>query len=389
MDFALSEVELDFRRSVRDWLEATYPKAAVNALERQEDMDGTGFPHQLWRDVATAGYFGVGVDERLGGQGGRLTEQVLLMAELARNLAGLSWIWAIPSLCARALQRCGRAELRDALVPRIVDGSVRTAIAITEPAGGTDLLRAMGTTARPADGGYRLSGAKTWSTMAHVADYLLVLARTGDGGPPTAGKTLFLVPTDQPGVVARPIPKLGMRCLASCEVAFEDAFVPASHVVGEADRGWHDLLGTLNGERVLVGALSCGILRGVLEDALTYAGRRQAFGRTIGSFQVIQHWIADMAMHLEQAELMTFKAAWLVDQDRDAGVASSMAKTVASEYAAQAADRGIQILGGMGYAAELDMQRYWRDARLYQIAPVTNQMTRNYIGESLGLDRSF
>jgi alkylation response protein AidB-like acyl-CoA dehydrogenase len=180
-----------------------------------------------------------------------------------------------------------------------------------------------------------------------------------------------------------------MRCVGSCEVWLDNAYVPATHVIGEVNRGWSHILTTLNNERILVAALATGILRGVIEDAVKYAGEREAFGRPIGQFQIIQHWIADMQMRLMQAELMTYKSAWLYDNDLPCHIESSAAKTIASEYATEAADRGIQILGGYGYSAEYNMQRYWRDARLYQIGPITNQMVRNLVAEDLGLPRSF
>jgi acyl-CoA dehydrogenase len=389
VDFRFSDEEEDFRRAVRDWVKAKYPKSKVNELERQEDHDGSNFPTEFWNDLTEAGFFGVGISEELGGQGGGAMVQAILMDEMARHLAGLTWVWGISSFCAKSIQKFARPEIRDEFVPAMVNGETKVAIAITEPGGGTDLLGAMITRAKPADGGYRISGAKIWSTMAHVSDYLMLLAKTSDGEKSSHGKTLFLVPTDQEGIVARPIPKLGMRCVGSCEVSLDDAFVPESHVIGEVDQGWYHILTTLNNERILVAALATGVLRGVLEDSIAYAKERRAFGRAIGDFQTIQHWIADMAMWLAQAELLTYKAAWLYDQGMDAAVESSMAKAVASEYATKAADLGIQILGGMGYSAEFDMQRYWRDVRLYQIGPVTNQMVRNIVAESVGLERSF
>lgn len=389
MDFRFSDEEEDFRRTVRDWVAAKYPKTKVNELERREDHDGSNFPTGFWDDLTAAGFFGIGIDEELGGQGGGAMIQAILMDEMARNLAGLTWVWGISSFCAKSIQKFAGPEIREDFVRAMVNGEKKVAIAITEPGGGTDLLGAMITRAKRDDGGFRISGGKIWSTMAHVSDYLLLLAKTSDGEKSSHGKTLFLVPTDQEGILARPIPKLGMRCVASCEVALDDAFVPDSHVIGEVDRGWYHILTTLNNERILVAALATGVLRGVLEDAIAYAKERRAFGRPIGDFQVIQHWIADMAMWLAQAELLTYKAAWLYDNGYDAAVESSMAKAVAAEYATKAADLGIQLLGGMGYSAEFDMQRYWRDVRLYQIGPVTNQMVRNIVAESVGLERSF
>jgi acyl-CoA dehydrogenase len=389
VDFNFSDEEQDFRRTVRDWVNDKYPKTKCNELERTEDHDGSHFPEEYFQDLAAAGFLGVGIDEELGGQGGGATMQAILMDELARNLAGLTWVWGISSFCAKSIQKFARPEIRDEFVPQMVAGEKKVAIAITEPSGGTDLLGAMTTRAKPTDGGFLISGAKIWSTMAHVSDYLLLLAKTSDGEKSSAGKTLFLVPTDQAGLVATPIPKLGMRCVASCEVQLDDAFVPSSHVIGEVDRGWYHILTTLNNERILVAALATGVLRGVLEDSIAYARERRAFNHAIGDFQIIQHWIADMAMKLAQAELLTYKAAWLFDNGHETVVESSTAKAVAAEYATWAADRGLQILGGMGYAAEFDMQRYWRDVRLYQIGPVTNEMVRNIVAQSLGLERSF
>jgi alkylation response protein AidB-like acyl-CoA dehydrogenase len=389
VDFNFSDEENAFRETVRRWVVDKYPKSKVNAMERQEDHDGSNFPYEYVKDLAEVGFMGIGIDEEYGGQGGGATIQAILMDEMSRHLAGLTWVWGITSFNAKSIQKFGRPDLREELLPQIVAGEKLTSIAITEPGGGTDVLGAMLTRARRDGDGFRINGTKIWSTMAHVSDYLLLLANTSESEKSSYGKTLFLVPTDQPGLVCTPIPKLGMRCVASCEVQLEDVYVGETHVIGEVDRGWQHILTTLNNERILVAALGTGVLRGVLEDAIAYAKERRAFNHAIGDFQVIQHWIAEMVMKLAQAELLTYKAAWLYDTGHDAGVESSMAKAVAAEYATWAADRGIQILGGMGYSAEFDMQRYWRDVRLYQIGPVTNEMVRNIVAQSVGLDRSY
>src|SRR5690606_17339805 len=215
--------------------------------------------------------------------------------------------------------------------------------------GGTDLLGGMRTKARKVDGGWRITGQKMWSTAAHVADYLLLLAISDEEAPKrTQGKTLFLVPADSPGVETRQIPKLGMRAVGSCEVFLDDVFVPDDLVLGEVGRGWYQLLGTLNNERIMVAALALGVLDGVIEEAMRYVKEREAFGKPIGQFQILQHYIADMLIWQEQAELLTFKAAWLQSRGEECGKEANMAKIVASDAAVAAADRGIQILGGMG-----------------------------------------
>ena len=391
MDFSFSEEEEAFRSTIRDWVNAKCPKEHALELERQEDHDGSNFPEQLWQDMAEAGFFGIGIDEELGGQGGNCTSSSRSSWRRSRAPSPASRGSGASTSSTRSRSSASRSDsLKQELIPQLVEGKVKTAIAVTEPGAGTDLLGGMITTAEPDGDGFRINGAKIWSTMAHVSDYLLLLATTDTNAEKASrGKTLFLVDAKQDGIVARPIPKLGMRCVGSCEVQLDNAFVPSTHVIGEVNKGWGHILSTLNNERILVAAMCTGILRGVIEEAVAYATEREAFGKKIGEFQAISHWIADMQMALMQAELVTYKASWLFDQDLPCGVESSAAKAICSEYATWAADRGIQIQGGMGYSAEYQMQRYWRDVRLYQIGPVTNQMVRNIVAESVGLPRSF
>jgi alkylation response protein AidB-like acyl-CoA dehydrogenase len=284
----------------------------------------------------------------------------------------------------------GSDEQKARLLPAIARGEARFSIGFTEPGGGTDLLGGMRSFAERVEGGWVINGNKTWCSSAHVADYILLLARTDrDVAKRHQGLTLFLVPGKAEGVQVSEIPKLGMRSLGSCDVGLTDVFVPDELVLGEPGQAWYMLLPTLNNERIMLASFCVGILDGILEDALAYMGEREAFGKKIGQFQILQHYVADIAMWRRQADLVVSQAAWLLNAGRDCFLESSMAKVVASEYAVKAADLGIQILGGMGYSAETDAQRYWRDARLFRIGPVTNEMARNSIAEILGLPRSF
>jgi alkylation response protein AidB-like acyl-CoA dehydrogenase len=299
-------------------------------------------------------------------------------------------MWGIPVWSgAKAVIHYGTEAQRRAVLPGVADGSTRFAFALTEPGGGTDVLRAMRTRAVRVDGGWVLRGNKIWSTMSDVADRIQVLARTSDGERAHHGLSMFLVDGDAPGLTATPLPKIGMRALNSCELAFEDVFVPNDMILGEEGSGWKQVLTSLNSERIMTAAMCTGILRGVLEDAVLYAQQREAFGKPIGAMQAIQHGIADIKMNLETAWLHTYRAAWLERAGRPCAVESATAKVLASEAAVAGADYGIQVLGGYGYSQETDMQRYWRDARLYRIGPISSEMARNFIGESLGLPRSF
>lgn len=386
MDFSLSPEQEMFRDTVHAWVEKEAPKSVAREWEGREFE----YPFELWDKMSDAGFHAIGLPEEVGGQGGDIITQMILTREMARSLAGLTWIWGISSFCAKSVDKFASQEIRQRLLPELAEGKIRMAIAVTEPSGGTDVLGAMKTVAKKVDGGYRITGSKIWSTAAHVSDYLMLIARSDpEAKRKSEGITIFLVPNPSEGLTTRQIPKVGMKSVGSCEVFLDEVFVPDELVVGEPGQGWYQMLETLNNERIMVGALCTGVIDGVLEDAVDYMKNRSAFGKPISEMQVLQHWIADMAMWQKQSELIVYYAADLQQKGLPCGPEATMAKIIPSEYAGQAADRGLQILGGMGYALETDMQRYWRDSRLYRIGPVTNEMGRNVIAESYGLGRSF
>jgi acyl-CoA dehydrogenase len=351
----LDEQQQLFRATVREWVDREAPKDWARELERDEHH----FPHALWDKFTQAGFHGIGLPEEYGGQGGNILTQMILARGLSRSLAGLTWVWGITSFAGgKSVGLYGTEEQKRRHLTAIVEGGEKWAIGFTEPGGGTDLLGGMRTRAEKVEGGWVVNGQKTWSSMAHVADHILLLARTSEYAEKRhQGVSLFILPTSADGVTIREIPKVGMRALGSCDVYLDDVFVPEENLLGE--------------------------------DALRYVMEREAFGGPIGRFQALQHHIANIAMWRDQAELMVNRAAWLQSLGRPCGQEANMAKVVASELAGQAADLGMQILGGMGYSAETDMQRYWRDVRLFRIGPVTNETARNIIAEGLGLPRSF
>jgi acyl-CoA dehydrogenase len=387
VDFELTEQQQLFAKTVQEWVDREAPKEWARELERDEE----NFPFALWDKFTEAGFHGIGIAEEYGGQGGDIMTQMVLARGLARSLAGLTWVWGITSFAGgKSVGLYGSEEQKRRYLPAIAEGRDKWAIGFTEPGGGTDVLGALRTRARKVDGGWVVNGQKTWSSMSHVADYILLLARTSDYTEKRhQGVSLFILPTNSDGLTTRPIPKLGMRALGSCDVFLDDVFIPEENLLGDEDRAWYMLLPTLNNERIMLSTFCVGIMDGVLEDALRYAREREAFGGPIGRFQALQHHIANIAMWRDQADLMVSRAAWLQSLGRPCGQEVNMAKVVASELAGQAADLGLQIYGGMGYSAETDMQRYWRDVRLFRIGPVTNEMARNGIAECLGLPRSF
>jgi acyl-CoA dehydrogenase len=377
-----------FRDSVRSWVDKYFPPERALELEKREYQ----YPYELWEAMSEAGFHAMGIDEQYGGQGGDAVDTAVLARELARSLGGLSWVWGIPSFSgAKALMHGGSEDQKREYLPRLAAGDIRFSIAVTEPGGGTDLLGAMRTRAVPVEGGWRVTGQKMWSTGAKEATYLLLLARSGE--PATPGgripTTLLMVPTDSPGIEMRYIPKLGMRAMGSCEVFLDDVFVPEEYLLGTAHEGFKVLLASLNNERIMSGALALGMLDGILEESISYAKHRTTYGKVIGGHQIIQHYIADTALGQKQGELMVFDAAWREACGMKCHQEANMVKVVTSELAVDAADRGIQILGGMGISSETHAQRFWRDLRQFRIAPISNEMVRNNLAESFGLPRSY
>lgn len=386
MDFALTAEQQLFRDSIRDWVDTKWPKQRVLELD-----ESTDYPFELYEALAAAGFHAVGLPESHGGSGGDVIDQCLLARELARSLAGLTMLYTINSFAGgKSVGLYGTEEQKQRLLPPLASGDLRFAISVTEPSGGTDLLGGLRTRATRVDGGWLLNGNKIWSTQAHVADYLLVLARTSDDVPKASqGTTLFLVSRPSPGLEITTLPKLGLRPVGSCAVSMQDVFVPDQDVLGEPGDAWRQLLGTLNNERIITAAVSLGILDGVIEEALQYTREREAFGRPIAGFQVIQHRVADMHVAQNSAQWTVFDAAWRQSKGMPCGLQANLARLAACEAAVDAADEGIQILGGMGYSTETHMQRYWRDARLFRIGPITDEMARNSIAEMVGMPRSF
>ncbi|MCW1402474.1 acyl-CoA/acyl-ACP dehydrogenase [Novosphingobium sp. MW5] len=387
MDFDLTEEQSAFRDIVRRWVNAELPKDLMRQLEADEE----NYPFVIWEKLKDQGFFGIGIPEEYGGLGGDVVMQMIFAREMARTAGGLLWVWGLTSFGgAKTLTVAGTEEQRQKWLPEMAAGNLRVSLSMTEPDGGTDVLGAMKTFADKVDGGWVINGAKMWTTGAKVADRLLVLARSDrNAAKKHHGLTAFFIDAKSPGITASLLPKLGMRAMGSCEVHYDNVFVPDSDVLGEPHQAWKAMLPSLNNERIMVGAQCLGAIDGVLEDALDYMKQRHAFGKPIGQFQILQHYVADIATSQKLVELLLYNVSWMQAKDMPCGNEANMLKMVATERAVEAADLGIQILGGMGYSAETDMQRYWRDHRILRMTPISNEMVRNTIAENLGLPRSF
>jgi acyl-CoA dehydrogenase len=286
----------------------------------------------------------------------------------------------------------GSEELKKRVLPPTATGKLHVSFGVTEDDAGTDTSR-IRTFARRAGDGFVVSGKKVWNSKAQQAQKILLLARTTpreECKRPLDGMTLFLADLDPKHVEIRPIPKLGRNAVNSNEVYIENLPVSAADVVGEVGRGFYCLLDGLNPERIVIAAEAAGIGRRALEVATRYAKGRVVFERPIGQNQAIAHPLAESLSELEAADLLWQKAAWAYDTKQPAGPLANMAKLRASEAAFKACDVALQTFGGFGYAREFHVERYWREARLSRIAPISNEMIRNFIAEHvLGLPRAY
>jgi acyl-CoA dehydrogenase len=293
-------------------------------------------------------------------------------------------------MTARAFLEHGSEEQKAEYLPRLARGEFIMAFGMTEPSGGTDIL-GLTTRAEMAGNEWRISGQKLFTSLADDADAILVLCRT-DPAPEdrrARGLSLLLTPRQQPAVTVRRLELMAMRAACTCEVFLDGASAPADALLGERGRGWYHLLSSLDEERTLAAAIYVGITQAALDQTVRYAQEREAYGRPIGAFQAVQHPLAEVATELEQIRLLTDKAAWLQSNGRECAGEAAMAKLAASEVAIRATDRCMRILGGYGLVEESAMERLFRDARLGPFSPISNEMVKNFLGERLGLPRSY
>ncbi len=371
-----------FRDSVRSFVDA---EVSPNA----EELDRHGvFPEGLFERMGELGFFGLRYPEDVGGQGADFGTACVMYSELAFGSLSLAAICAMQSLMGtHFVHRYGTLEHHERyLLPALRGESVAT-FALTEPDAGSD-LGAMKTRAKKVDDGWVINGAKTWITNAPVASFLTLGAKTSDEGG-IRNIALFLVDVDNPGFsVGRPIEKLGVRSSLTSEVSFDDCFVPDDALLGEEGDGVRNVGGVLSEIRVMTAALAVGLSRRALEDAVAYSKERQAFGRSIGKFQSIEHKLAEMETSLYASSLMTDDAAARIDRGESSPHHSAMAKLFATEACARIVDETTRIFGSYGFAMEYAAQRYFRDARFLLYGGGTSELLRGIIGRGvLGEDK--
>ncbi|MFP5021737.1 acyl-CoA dehydrogenase family protein [Pseudonocardia phyllosphaerae] len=393
MDFALTTEQEDIRKAVRALA------ARFDDEYWAEHDQAVRFPEEFYDAFADAGWLGIAVPETYGGGGLGVLEAALLLEEVAASGAGMNGCSTmhLTIFGLNTIVKHGDEAMRSEVLPRAADGSLHVCFGVTEPDAGTDTTRISTFARREAGGDYVIDGRKVWITKAGRSQKMVLIARTTPrtaGAKPTDGMSLFLVDLDE-GVASgqvelRAIPKMGRNAVSSYEVVMDGFRVPAAARVGEEGRGFRYLLDGLNPERILLAHEALGIGRAALGRAVRYAGERVVFDRPIGQNQGIAFPLAEAATRLDAAELVARHAAWRYDEGLPCGREANMAKWLCADAGFQSADAAVQTHGGMGYAREYHVERYFREARLLRLAPISQEMVLNYVAQHvLGLPRSY
>jgi len=351
------------------------------------------FPWDFYNAFADAGWVGIAIPEEFGGGGGGISEAGVLLQTIAASGAAMNGCTPLhlSVFGMNVIAKHGTAELQQEILPRVATGELHACFGVTEPDAGLDTTRITTRAVRTGDT-YVVNGRKMWISKAGQSEKIVLACRTSprDEAKPMKGLSILLVDLDTPGITMSPIPKMGRNAVSSYEVTFDDVVVPASRLVGEEGEGFRILLDGLNPERILLAHESLGIGRASVELAVKYAQEREVFGRPIGQNQGIAFPLAHANAMLDAAELVCKKAAWLYDNGQPCGREANTAKYLAAEAAFYAADRCVQTLGGMGYSEEFPANRYFREARVMRIAPVSQELVMAFLAQNvLKLPKSY
>jgi len=388
MNFAWTPEQEAIREAI---LQVCKPFDAAYWLER--DRNG-GFPLDFHKAIADAGWLGVCMPEAYGGSGLGIQEAAIMVQAISESGAGMSGVSAIHMniFGLNPVVVFGTEEQKRRILPPLISGKEKACFAVTEPNTGLNTTQ-LKTFAKKTADGYVVNGRKVWISTAQVTEKMLLLARTTpleEVKKPTDGLSLFYTNLDRRYVAVKEIEKLGRKAVDSNELFIDNLPIPQEDLIGEEGQGFRAILHSMNPERALAAAGAIGLGRVALKRAAEYAGERIIFDRPIGKNQGVQHPLAKCWMELEAANLMVMNAAWRYDQGLPCGAESNAAKYLSGEAGFRACETAVLTHGGFGYAKEYHVERYFREAMLLRIAPISTQLIMCYIAEKvLGLPKSY
>jgi alkylation response protein AidB-like acyl-CoA dehydrogenase len=377
VEFEYTPEQLQLRKAVREFAEA---EILPHVMEWDEAQT---FPLEVVRKLGQLGYMGAIFSEDLGGAGLGYIEYAIIIEELSRVDGSVGIILAAhTSLCSNHIYKMGSPEHRQKYIPKLASGEWLGCWSLTEPEAGSD---AAGTRTKAVmeSGNWVVNGAKTFTTNAHYADVCVAMAVT-DRAAAQHGVSAFIVEKGTPGFRAgKKENKLGMRASATGEVIFENCRLAPEQLLGKLNDGFVDSLKVLDGGRISIAALAIGMAQGAYDAALKYSKMRKQFGRPISEFQAIQHKLVDMAVDIDAARLLNYRAGWMLDRGMRVTRESAMAKLFASEAAVRIANEAVQIHGGYGFIKDYPVEKFYRDVKLCTIGEGTSEIQRLVIARQL------
>ena len=380
MNFDLTDEQVDIRDAVREFCEKEFTKELMREYCESEE-----FPWELSRKAAGLGFIGIHFPEEYGGQGYGYLENAIVAEEMTRANPELGITLTFADFGTELILKFGTEEQKGKYVPRIAKGEGLSAAAFTEPSGGSDISKVLETVALKEGDEFVLNGAKTFITNANISDFIVSICQTDpESTPPYRGQSIIVVENGASGIdITKLKGKLGLRPSQTCDLAFSDVRVPEENLLGELNRGFYHTLDFLNESRIEIAAQGVGIAQGALDRAVDYAKERMLFGRPLAELQAVSHKLADMAIKVEAARLLTHKAAWLVDQGRPDPMVSSIAKTYAARAGVEVTDEAAQIFGGYYFLDDYDIENFYRHAKIIEIYEGTKEVQKNNIARCL------
>jgi len=379
MDFELTDLQKETRQKAREFALREFTKE--KALELDETCS---FPYDIWKKACRSGLIGVHFSTEYGGLGYGITENLLIVEELCRRDSGIGIALSLADFSSEVVLRFGSPEQKQKYLVPVTRGEFISAGAYTEPDHGSDITLLFTTATRRRDF-WVINGTKTFITNGAIADFFVVLCQTDpDSKPPYRGQSTLLMEKGTKGFTATEIkPKMGIRMTSTAQLSFSDVKVPLVQLIGKEGKGFYQVLEFFDESRIEIAGQALGVSQGAFDRALDYARNRSQFGKRLVDFQATQHKLADMATRIESARLLTYQAACNYDRNRIDPKLTSMAKMHAARTAVEITDEAVEILGGYGYLADYEVERFYRDAKITEIYEGTKEIQKNTIASYL------
>jgi crotonobetainyl-CoA dehydrogenase len=377
MNFRMTEEQELLIQSLEELLEREAPESLMAELDEKHE-----FPYKSWQALADNGILSLGIPEEYGGTPADIMTMTMVCETMGKLAFPLGIIYSLGIITILDIVQFASEEIKAEVLTGFVEGDPPVALGITEPHAGSDAAALKATATIDGDD-VVFNGQKMYCTLAGMTKHILLMTRDLQGENPYESISMWLLPTDTPGVRCDLLSKVGWWTIPSYEVFIENARVPKKNLVGQINQGWPQLMANFEIERLALCAASVGAAEGAYADAVAYANQRQQFGKPIGSFQAVQHMITDMAIKIENMRNYIYKIAWMMDCKMPVRHEHAMCKLYVARASFEVIDTAMQVLGGLGYTMDHRVQRLWRDIRLMRIGGGTDEIMYNIAGPQL------